>query len=307
MFFGTPEFAVPILEALTRAGRRPALVVTQPSRPVGRQRTLQRPPAAEWALATGVDLRQPERADDPELLDALRSLAPGWGIVAAYGEILKPELLAIPAHGFLNVHASLLPAWRGASPIQAALAAGEAVTGVTIMQVEPGLDTGPIVLQCETPIEPHETAPELSARLSVLGGAALVEALAGLERGDLRGRAQDETRATWAPRLKRTDGDVTWELPAAVLFNRWRAYQPWPGVRAPVRGESVKLDALRPVADDSSAEPGRLLAVGEESVTVACGEGSVLQVGGLQRPGSRLLPAPDVLRGLRIAAGDSLT
>lgn len=296
MFFGTSGFAEPILRKLEAGGRTPNVVVSQPDRPAGRKREMKRPPAARWASEGGLELIQPEKASDPSLLERLRGLQPEWGVVADYGQILRAELLAIPRRGFVNVHGSLLPAYRGAAPIQAAVAAGEQETGVTIMQVDEGLDTGPIVLQRKTPIGPHETAPELFQRLAELGGALLLEALEGLERGELQPHPQDEERATWAPRLKRADGDLTWELPASVVYDRWRAYQPWPGVRAPVGEERVKLDALHPVSDAPSGPPGRLLDLGEDSVTVACGEGSALEIGTLQRPGLRLLPAPDVVR-----------
>jgi methionyl-tRNA formyltransferase len=297
---------VPILDALAAAGRAPALVVTQPARPAGRGRTVRQGAAAQWALEAGIELWQPERATDPALLGRLSELAPRWGVVAAYGEILRPALLSVAERGFLNVHASLLPAWRGASPIQAALAAGETVTGVTIMQMDEGLDTGPIVLQRELRIDPEETAPELSERLARLGGEALVAALDACEAGRLAPVPQDPARATWAPRLRRSDGDVDWSLPAKALQDRWRAYQPWPGIRAPIAGERVALGSARVAATSAEAPPGVLLALDSGRITVACGEASALEIETLQRPGRRLLPAAEVVRGLRLEPGERL-
>jgi len=297
---------VPILEALEAAGRAPLAVVTQPARPAGRSRTARQPEAARWARQADIELWQPELARDPDLLARLRELAPTWGVVAAYGEILRPALLEIPERGFLNVHASLLPAWRGASPIQAALAAGEPVTGVTIMEMDEGLDTGAIVLQRELAIEAEETAPELAERLARLGGQALVEALDGLEAAVLRPVPQDEARATWAPRLRRSDGEVSWEWPASTLHDRWRAYQPWPGVHARIAGEWVKLGPVRVAEGHGSEAPGLLRAVDDTRVTVACGGDSALEIAALQRPGKRLLPASQVVRGLRLEVGERL-
>jgi methionyl-tRNA formyltransferase len=297
---------VPILEALEAADRAPLAVVTQPARPAGRKRTTRQPEAALWAREAGIELWQPERASDPGLLARLREQAPTWGVVAAYGEILRPALLEIPERAFLNVHASLLPAWRGASPIQAALAAGDPVTGVTIMEMAEGLDSGAIVLQRELAIAAEETAPELAERLARSGGRALVEALDGLEAGLLRPVPQDESRATWAPRLRRSDGEVSWEWPAATLHDRWRAYQPWPGVHARIAGEWVKLGPVRVVEGHGSEAPGLLRAIDDARVTVACGGASALEIAALQRPGKRLLPAAQVVRGLRLEVGDRL-
>jgi methionyl-tRNA formyltransferase len=281
-------------------------VVTQPVRPVGRSRAGRQPAAAQWALAAGIELWQPEQPSDPGLAARLVELAPAWGVVAAFGEILRRETLEAAEGGFLNVHAFRLPAWRGASPIQAALAAGERTTGVTIMQVDEGLDTGPVVLSRELAIGPEETAPELSERLARLGGAALVEAIEGLESGRLRAAPQDESLATWAPRLDRSDGDVTWDLPARAIHDRWRAYEPWPGVRVRIGREWVKLADVRPASGSFAVEPGTVLALGPERVTVACGEETALEIGQMQRPGRRALDAAAVVRGLRREVGDPL-
>jgi methionyl-tRNA formyltransferase len=256
VFFGTPEFAVPTLAALVAAGRAPLRVVTQPPRPAGRGRRPQQPPAARWAGEHGLAVLQPERVRSPEFLAELRPLAPAVAVVVAFGQIFPRELLQLPAHGCLNLHASLLPLYRGAAPIQAAIAAGDERTGVTVMRMEEGMDTGPILLQEETPIGSHETAGELAARLAALGARLMVEALARLERGDLAPRPQDAARAAYAPRLTRASGRADWSLEAAQLANRLRAYTPWPGMTAELRGAPVKLLRAAPLPPPSPARPG---------------------------------------------------
>jgi methionyl-tRNA formyltransferase len=256
VFFGTPEFAVPTLAALVAAGRAPLRVVTQPPRPAGRGHRQQQPPAARWASEHGLAVLQPERVRSPELLAELRPLAPAVAVVVAFGQIFPRELLQLPAHGCLNLHASLLPLYRGAAPIQAAIAAGDERTGVTVMRMEEGMDTGPILLQEETPIASLETAGELGTRLATLGARLMVEALARLERGNLAPRPQDATRASYAPRLTRESGRADWSLEAARLANRLRAHTPWPGMTAELRGAPVKLLRAAPLPPPSPAGPG---------------------------------------------------
>ncbi len=251
LFFGTPELAVPALQALVAAGRAPLRVVTQPPRPAGRGQQLRQPPVARWALEHGLPVLQPERVRSPDFLAELRPLAPAIAVVVAFGQIFPAELLALPALGCLNLHASLLPAWRGASPIQAAIAAGEARTGVTVMRMEAGLDTGPILLQAPIAIGPSETAGELAPRLAALGAQLILQALDRLDRGDLPQQPQDAALATYAPRLTREGGRVDWSLPAAQIANRLRAWTPWPGLTADLRGTPVKL--VRAHAQDQPA------------------------------------------------------
>jgi methionyl-tRNA formyltransferase len=314
VFFGTPEFAVPTLDALVAAGRAPALVVTQPSRPVGRASAPQPPPVARWAREHGLPLLQPERVRSPEFLAELRPLRPAVAVVVAFGQIFPRELLELPVRGCLNLHASLLPLYRGAAPIQAAIAAGDARTGVTVMRMEEGLDSGPVLLQAETAIDPRETAGALSARLAKLGARLMVEALAGLERGGVVERRQDGALATMAPRLERDSARADWSRTAVELANRWRAYSPWPGLSAELRGAPVKLlgvsGALEspPSASVSEAagapEPGTFLGLTAAGLAVACGGGTVVEITELQRPGRKAQPARDFVNGERLRPGE---
>jgi methionyl-tRNA formyltransferase len=306
LFFGTPEFAVPALAALTAAGRAPVRVVTQPAKPAGRGRRPQDPPVAAWARERGLEVAQPERVRDPGFLAEAAALAPDVAVVVAFGQIFPRALLDLPRHGCVNLHASLLPRWRGASPVQAALAAGDTRTGVTTMLMEEGLDTGPILLQEETEIGPGETADELARRLAEMGGRLMVRTLEGLERGDLEPRPQPATRVTYAPRLKRDSGRVDWGLAAREIHDRLRAYTPWPGLTAELRGEPVKIVAAEILdAAGDGAAPGTVLGLRDGRLAVACGGGSVLGLSELQRPGKRALRAADFVNGERLRTGES--
>ncbi len=345
VFFGTPEFAVPTLDALAAAGRLPAAVVTQPARPAGRGQRTQDSPVARWALAHDLPLLRPERVREPGFLDELRAVvggAPDVAIVVAFGQIFPRALLDLPRHGCINLHASLLPRYRGAAPIQAAIAAGERRTGVSTMQMEAGLDSGPVLLQREVEIGPAETAGELAPRLAAIGGALVVETLERLAVGDLAARPQDAELATYAPRLSRESGAVDWSLPATELYDRLRAYTPWPGLTAELRGRPVKLvwavpivgdwlsfvprtgDWLReapegdgpqdqtepgPIvpasAADAAAVPGTYLGLVDGRAAVACGAGTALAILSLQRPGKRALQAADFVNGERLLRGES--
>ena len=331
-FFGTPDFAVPSLAALDAAGRRPLAVVSQPARRAGRGSRLVEPPVARWAMGHGVELLQPARVRDDEFLDRLRALDLDLAVVAAYGRIFPRALLDLPARGCLNVHASLLPAYRGASPIQAAIANGESVTGVTTMVMEEGLDTGPILLREEVEIGPRETAGELTPRLASVGARLLARTLDGLERGEVEPRPQCAARASHAPMLRTADGVVDWGRDAAAIACRVRAYEPWPGSRAWLRGEAIRIVAASPVAlpaaspatlsaappaaspaaPDGAGDldaPGAFLGCRKvkgigRAALVRCGGGSVLALDRVQRPGRRAVGGVDLANGLRLAAGE---
>lgn len=304
VFFGTPEFALPTLARLVETGRVPRLVVSRPPRPAGRGQALAEPPVARWARAHGLTVSQPERVRDAAFLEALGALAPDVAVVVAFGQIFPPSLLELPRQGCINLHASLLPRHRGAAPVQAAIAAGDATTGVTTMRMAAGLDSGPILLQRETPIGAAETAGELLARLATLGAGLVLDTLAGLERGTLVGRAQDETRATYAPRLDKAVARVGWSQDAAALANRLRAFTPWPGLEAELRGAPVKLRRATAAAGTQGAAPGTVLGLRDGALQVACGGGSALAIAELQRPGRKALTAAEFANGERLRPGD---
>lgn len=305
VFFGTPDFAVPTLRALVAAGRAPRLVVVQPSRPVGRGQRVQAPPVARAAEELGLPLAQPAKVREPEFLQKLAEHRPDLAVVVAFGQIFPRSLLALPRLGCVNLHASLLPRWRGAAPIQAAIAAGDEETGVTTMQMEAGLDSGPILLEERTRIGERETAGELSARLAEAGAALVVRTVARLEAGDLVPRPQGEEGVTLAPRLTRESGRADWSLAAAALANRLRAFTPWPGCSASWRGEPVKLIAAEPLASGpAEAEPGTVLGLEGGLLAVACGAGSRLGIRQLQKAGKRPVDAASFVNGERLRSGE---
>lgn len=297
VFFGSPDFAVPTLDALIDSPYRPVAVVTQPDRGAGRGRKLRRPPVAECAAEAGIAVVQPARLRDPEAVAALADLAPDLQIVAAYGQLLPPSVLEAPRHGTLNVHASLLPRWRGASPVSAAIAAGDAETGATIMLVDETEDTGPILAQRATPIGARETAGELSDRLAHLGAELLLETIPRWLAGELRPQAQDAALATRARRGRKDAGRVDWALPAAQLARNVRAYTPWPGAFTELGGQRVRLAAA--AVEEGSGTPGEVVGVDQDAIRVGTGEG-VLAVERLQRAGKREMSAAEFARG----AGD---
>ncbi len=305
VFFGTPEFAVPTLEALVEAGRAPLLVVSQPSRRAGRGGRLTDPPVVVAARRHELEVRQVASVRDQDFLDAFAALAPDLAIVVAFGQIFPQALLDIPRHGCLNLHASLLPRHRGAAPIQAAIAAGDDATGVTTMQMEAGLDSGPILLQAELDIGGEETAGELSERLAERGALLVVETLEELEAGRVEPLPQDDSQATFAPRIKKEDGRIDWSAPAAGIEARLRAYSPWPGSFTELRGERLRVLAGRVVDDPGLAgAPGEFLGMDEGQLLIACGEGTVLGLSSVQRPGRRPVGAAEFLNGARLAVGD---
>jgi methionyl-tRNA formyltransferase len=314
LFFGTPEFAVPTLAALVEAGRVPVRVVTQPAKPAGRGRQPLEPPVARWAREHGIEVTQPERVRHPSFLEEAAALAPDLAVVVAFGQLFPKALLDLPRLGCVNLHASLLPRWRGASPIQAALAAGDARTGVTTMKMDEGMDTGPILLEEAVEIGPAERADELARRLAEIGGRLVVRTLDLLETGGIEPRPQPANPAdaadavTYAPRLTRDSGRVDWGLTAREIHDRLRAYTPWPGLTAGLRGEPVKIVAAEPLAERAGEAPGVILGLrGGRLLAVACGGGTALGLAELQRPGKRALRAADFVNGERLRAGESFS
>lgn len=297
VFFGSPDFAVPTLDALIDSPYRPVAVVAQPDRGAGRGRKLRRPPVAERAAEAGIAVLQPARLRDPEAVAALAALAPDLQIVAAYGQLLPPAVLEAPRHGTLNVHASLLPRWRGASPVSAAIAAGDAETGATIMLVDETEDTGPILAQRATAIGARETAGELSDRLARLGASLLLETLPRWLAGELKPQAQDAALATRARRVRKDAGRIDWALPAAQLARNVRAYTPWPGAFTELGGQRVRLAAA--AVEEGGGAMGEVVGVDADAIRVGTGDG-VLVIGRLQRAGKREMSAAEFARG----AGD---
>jgi methionyl-tRNA formyltransferase len=296
VFMGTPDFAAAILGALIEAGHNIRAAYSQPPRPAGRGHRLQAAPVQTFAEAHGIPVRCPTNLREPAAQEEFAALEADAAIVAAYGLILPPAILAAPARGCLNVHASLLPRWRGAAPVQRALLAGDRETGVTIMQMDAGLDTGPILLQEIIPIGPKTTAGELTGELAALGARLMVEALAA----DLNPRPQPEDGAVYAKKLRREEAALDWRLPAAQLERQIRAFDPFPGSYFTYEGERIRVLAadLAP----GHATPGTVL---DAALTIACGEGALRPLR-LQRPGRGAADAADFLRGFPIPAGTML-
>jgi methionyl-tRNA formyltransferase len=302
LFWGTPEFAVTPLRAIADEGHDVVGVVTQPDRPAGRGRGLATSAVKREAIEMGVPVLQPERARGDEFMAQMKSLDPELSVVVAYGQILKPEVLELPPLGSINIHASLLPELRGAAPIQWAVARGYQTTGVTIMRMEAGLDSGPMIIKVEEEILADDSASELAERLSAVGAEAVVEALALMESGQAREEVQDHSRATFAPKIDRETARIDWTLSADRVSLHIRAMDEVPGAWTPhgARG-AVKL--FRPRASGGSGEPGTVMAVGEDGVLVACGEGAVL-VREVQPPGKRRMAAGEWVRGRGVSVDD---
>ena len=317
VFLGTPAFAVPSLEKLA-AGRQVLAVVTQPDRPRGRGQREAASPVKEAALRLGIPVHQPERVRRPEAVELLRSLAPDVMVVVGYGQIIPQAVIDIAPLGIINVHSSLLPKYRGAAPVQWAIASGETRTGVTTMRIDAGLDTGDILLARETEIGPEETAIELSARLSTMGADLLVETLEGLEAARIVPRKQDSAQATYAPLLKKEDGRIDWNRPAESIHNRIRGMQPWPGACTAFRGQTLHIWRARPLPDGAPSGPGSVTSEPRPSgsgcpgsllclrpLTVNCGAGA-LELREVQLEGRRRMSAADFANGHRLTELDIL-
>ncbi len=304
IFAGTPAFAVPALEALLRAGHRIRAVYTQPDRRAGRGRQVTASPVKQCATKHGIEIRQPEKFTGAET--RLRADTPDAMIVIAYGLLLPASVLAIPRHGCINVHASLLPRWRGAAPIPRAIEAGDAVTGVSIMLMEAGLDTGPVLAEAQTPIDESDTALTLHDRLARLGADTLVTTLEQLVRGEVKPQTQNEALACYAKKLRKDESPLDWKQPAKVLHRKIRALIPWPVASTTWRGQMLRLWEVGPLKKQSaSGAPGTIVHADPGGIGVLTGDG-VLTLTRLQAEGGKILGAGDFLNGHKLAAGDRL-
>jgi methionyl-tRNA formyltransferase len=313
IFMGTPEFSVPSLERLIIDGHKLAAVFTQPDRPAGRGRHLHAPPVKTLAIAHGIAVHQPSKIKNSEEARAIfERISPDACVVVAYGKILPGWMLAIPRLGCINVHASLLPKYRGAAPINWAIANGERETGITIMQMDAGMDTGPKLAQRSIPIGNQETAPELSARLAQLGADLLGETLPHVARGEVIPEPQDDRQASYAPMLKRENGAIDWALSAREIANRVRAFQPWPGTYTSFRGrliiwrgrETPKPTVGNAIALDSP--PGTVLGIDDSGITILCSGSTALLIEEVQLEGKRRLPAREFANGARLEPGQRI-
>jgi methionyl-tRNA formyltransferase len=293
VFMGTPPFAVPSLERVVQAGHRVLAVYTQPDRPKGRGQKESLSPVKETALRLGLEVRQPERVRRPEIVAELQALKPQAMVVVGYGQIIPQSIIDIPPHGIVNVHASLLPKYRGAAPIQWAIARGETRTGVTTMKIDAGLDTGDMLLKWETGIAPDETSVELGRRMAVAGADLLIETLQGLEAGTITPQPQDNSQATYAPIIKKEDGLINWNLPARDVLNRMRGFTPWPGTYTYFRGQRFYIWKAR---ETHAAGLGVLQVRGREAV-IGCGAGTGIELIEVQLEGRKRMPVQAFLNG----------
>ncbi len=295
VFAGTPEFSVPCFEACRASGADVVAVYTQPDRPAGRGRKLTPSPVKQAALAVGITVEQPESLKSAEVQQALAAYRPDLLVVVAYGLILPRKVLAIPRLGCWNVHASLLPRWRGAAPIQRAILAGDEASGVDLMQMEAGLDTGPVMLQRRTPIRRDDTGGSLHDRLSVLGAEVLAEGLRRTLAGEvLRAMPQPADGATYAHQLDKAEAKLDFGRAAIELERQVRAFDPWPVAEGAIAGEMLRIHAAHAIVRDHHAEAGRVLAAGRDGIEVACGQG-VLRITAVQRAGGKRISAIDYL------------
>lgn len=305
VFLGTPAFAVPTLEATLRAGHQVAAVLTQPDRPRGRGQNAAATPVKEAALRLGLTVYQPERVRRPEAVEYLRGTGCDAMVVVGYGQIIPQAVIDLAPLGIINVHASLLPKYRGAGPIQWAIVRGETRTGVTTMRINAGLDTGDMLLKAETGIGPEENAVEVGRRLAAMGADLLVETLEGLREGRIIAEKQDDAQATLAPLLKKEDGAIDWTEPAQAIHDRVRGVQPWPGAQTSFRGAALHLWKARlgGAMPPAAKPPGQFLTL--KPLVVACGEG-VLELVEVQLEGRKRISAADFANGQRLTENDIL-
>jgi methionyl-tRNA formyltransferase len=315
VFCGTPQFAVPTLKhLLTQLDFEIAAVVTQPDRPSGRGMQVSFSPVKEAALAAGVPVHQPEKIRSPESQELLQAIAPDVIVIIAYGQIIPARLLPIPKLGWINLHASLLPKYRGAAPINWAIVNGEGTTGLTTMRIDAGMDTGEMLLQTEMAIGPRETTPELAARMAEAGAPLMTDTLRGIGDGTLASRAQNHAEATYAPLLKKEDGRIDWRLPAKEVYNRMRGFTPWPGAYTTFRertchlvGEPVSNDVQEAGSQGTASQreslpPGTIRFTGHELV-VSCGGATELRVLSVKQEGGKKVNAFEFASGARLTEG----
>ena len=306
VFAGTPEFAVSSLKALNESRHKVIAVYTQPDRPAGRGRKVQASPVKQYAVAHDLPVFQPDNLKNPEDVIQLESLQPDVMVVVAYGLILPPSVLEIPQKGCLNVHASLLPRWRGAAPIQRAIEAGDKLTGVTIMQMDAGLDTGVMLLKKETPIGKDDTAAILHDRLANLGAEALLLVLEKIEQGALSGEPQEEQEATYAKKLEKAEAQIDWSMSAEVLARKVRAFNPWPAANCSFNGKRLRvLQASVIPSLNNKAESGTVSKIDENVISVQTGDG-LLAISQLQLEGGRSQTVHEFLNGHQVHVGDRL-
>jgi len=296
VFAGTPDFAATALKALIADGHTIVGVYSQPDRPAGRGRKLQPSPVKQVALDHEIPVFQPETLKTPEAQKQLADLNPDVMIVAAYGLILPKAVLDIPTHGCLNIHASLLPRWRGAAPIQRAIAAGDDETGITIMQMDEGLDTGAMLLKSLTAIDDSDTGGSLHDRLAELGGNAIIKALELLQKGELTGEPQNDELACYASKLSKTEGHIDWATDATVIERLVRAFNPWPGTYTDLGDQRIRIHEARALVATSDGLPGTVIQRDREGIDIACGNGT-LRITRLQLPGSRAQSVNDLING----------
>ena len=302
VFLGTPQFAVPSLEALLEAGHEVVEVVSQPDRPSGRKQELAQSPVKQFAAARGLPVFQPERARRPEAVEHLRALRPDLMVVVGYGQILPQSIIDIAPLGIINVHASLLPKLRGAAPIQWSLVQGERVTGVTTMQINAGLDTGDILLKAETEIEEEDDAVTLGTRLSNIGARLLVETIDRLE--EIRPEKQDDSQATLAPILTKENGRIDWSRTATEIHNQVRGLVPWPGAHTTFRGHLLHIWKSRPTSEFRAVDPGTLMT--GRVARIACGGGTVLEAIEVQAEGRKRVLAEAFMNGVHLHENENL-
>jgi methionyl-tRNA formyltransferase len=305
VFMGTPDLAATVAQGLFRAGHSIPCVFTQPDRPRGRKSLPAPPPVKEWALEKGITVHQPRRPRRKSRL-LLEEYSPDVVVVAAYGNILSPRILKVPRLGCLNVHTSLLPAYRGAAPIQWAIANGDAITGVTIMQMDEGLDSGDILTQADVPIGPQDTGATLHDRLAEVGSRLLVETLARLAQTTIRPRPQDHSLVSFAPLLSRDDAHIDWAWPRRKIIDRVRGFHSWPGAFTRFGNKQLKVfPMVQDLGATDGSSPGTILEIAREGLTVACGDGT-LRLPEVQLQGKRRMKAFDFASGARVTSGQIL-